>query len=93
MRQRKATAYPQVGALVQPRPGDGHLSTARHAMRMAPKASGVKQREPEFPRRIVGRPEGRDSNGGLLEARWFHTRRQSSTDRPLTSDFRKSFDE
>ena len=45
MRQRKATAYPQVGALVQPRPGDCHPSTARHAMRMTPKASRVKQRK------------------------------------------------
>ena len=42
MRQRKATAYPQVRALVQPRAADPHLPSARHAMRMALQASRVK---------------------------------------------------
>jgi hypothetical protein len=42
MRQRKATAYPHVGALVQPRPEDRYLTAARLAMRMTLQASRVK---------------------------------------------------
>jgi hypothetical protein len=42
MRQRKVTAYPQMGAFVHPRPRGRRLPTTRHSLRMTHQASRVK---------------------------------------------------
>jgi hypothetical protein len=42
MRQRKETAYPQMGAFVQLRPGGHHMPSVPHAPRMTHQTPRVK---------------------------------------------------